>query len=118
MDNLFFEKRVLFEWLRDRLKEQTHAEISSLKEITDGIVNSLILQRLVFVLSLRSLATSSLVLKKDYPWSVYLEKHSDPSNSCIHFFYRKDFFKVARIDFNHKPLFATVDEYSVERHNR
>jgi hypothetical protein len=26
MDNLFFEKRVLFEWFRDRWKEQTHTE--------------------------------------------------------------------------------------------
>jgi hypothetical protein len=32
MDNLFL-KRVLFEWLRDRLKEQAHAKISSLKEM-------------------------------------------------------------------------------------
>jgi len=32
MDDLFL-KRVLFEWLRDRLKEQANATISSLKEI-------------------------------------------------------------------------------------
>jgi len=30
MDDLFL-KRVLFEWLRDREKEQAHAEIASLK---------------------------------------------------------------------------------------
>jgi hypothetical protein len=60
---------VLFEWLRDRWKEQAHAEIASLKEVTDRTVNSLILQRLVSVLSLRALATSSRGLRKDYPWS-------------------------------------------------
>jgi hypothetical protein len=42
MDDLFF-KRVPFEWLRDRRKEQVHAEIASLKEITDLTVNALIL---------------------------------------------------------------------------
>jgi hypothetical protein len=26
MDNLFLKKRVLFEWFRDRWKEQTHTE--------------------------------------------------------------------------------------------
>jgi hypothetical protein len=34
----------------------------------------LIFQRLISVLSLRALVTSSRVLKKDYPWSDYLEK--------------------------------------------
>jgi methylmalonyl-CoA mutase N-terminal domain/subunit len=32
MDNLFL-KRVLFEWLRERLKEQAYAKISSLKKM-------------------------------------------------------------------------------------
>jgi hypothetical protein len=36
-------------------------------------------QRLIPVLSLRTLATSSRGLKKDYPWSDYLEKLPDPS---------------------------------------
>jgi hypothetical protein len=61
MDDLFL-KRVLFEWLRDRWKEQAHS-----------------FQRLIPVLSLRTLATSSRGLKKDYPWSDYLEKLPDPS---------------------------------------
>ncbi|MDH4204458.1 MAG: hypothetical protein OEV45_02925, partial [Desulfobacteraceae bacterium] len=39
----------------------------------------LIFQRLIPVLSLRTLATSSRGLKKDYPWSDYLEKLPDPS---------------------------------------
>jgi hypothetical protein len=37
MDNLFL-KRVLFEWLRERLKEQAYAKISSLKKM--GGLNS------------------------------------------------------------------------------
>ena len=78
MDDLFL-KRVLFEWLSDRWKEQTHAEIASLKEIKDCMANLLIFQRLIPVLSLRTLATSSRGLKKDYPWSDYLEKLPDPS---------------------------------------
>ena len=73
MDDLFL-KRVLFEWLRGRQKEQAHDEIVSLKEIADRVANRLIFQRQVPVLSLRALATSSRVLKKDYPWSDYLEK--------------------------------------------
>jgi len=44
MDDLFL-KRVLFEWFRDRLKEQAHAEITSLKEIADCVTNLLIFQR-------------------------------------------------------------------------
>jgi hypothetical protein len=60
MDDLFL-KRVLFEWLRDRL---------------------LIFQRLIPVLSLRTLATSSRGLKKDYPWSDYLEKLPEGSINC------------------------------------
>ncbi len=80
MDNLFL-KRVLFEWLRDRKKEQAHAEIASFKEIEDCMANLLIFQRLIPVLSLRTLATSSRGLKKDYPWSDYLEKLPDPSNN-------------------------------------
>jgi len=42
------------------------------------MVNLLIFQRLIPVLSLRILATSSRGLKKDYPWSDYLEKLPDP----------------------------------------
>jgi len=41
-------------------------------------VNLLIFQRLIPVLSLRALATSSRGLKKDYPWSDDLEKLPDP----------------------------------------
>jgi hypothetical protein len=41
----------------------------------------LIFQRLIPVLFLRTLATSSRGLKKDYPWSDYLEKLPDPSNT-------------------------------------
>jgi len=41
------------------------------------MVNLLIFQRLIPVLSLRILATSSRGLKKDYPWSEYLEKLPD-----------------------------------------
>jgi hypothetical protein len=80
MDDLFL-KRVLFEWLRDRRKEEVHAEIASLKEIIDPTVNSLILQRLVSVLSLRALVMSSRGLKKDCPWSDDLEKL--PASSII-----------------------------------
>ena len=78
MDDLFL-KRVLFEWLRDRWKEQAQDEIASLKEIKDYMANQLIFQRLIPVLSLRTLAASSRGLKKDYPWSDYLEKLPDPS---------------------------------------
>jgi hypothetical protein len=59
-----------------------HAEITSLKEIACCTVNLLIFQRLISVLSLRAVATSSRVLKKDHPWSDYLEKLPDPSNNC------------------------------------
>jgi hypothetical protein len=45
------------------------------------MANLLIFQRLIPVLSLRILATSSRGLKKDYPWSDYLEKLSDSSNN-------------------------------------
>jgi len=51
----FFLKRVLFEWLRNRLKEQAHAEIVSLKEIEDSMAHLLIFQRLIPVLFLRPL---------------------------------------------------------------
>jgi len=43
------------------------------------MANLLIFQRLIPVLSLRTLATSSRGLKKDYPWSDYLEKLPAPS---------------------------------------
>ncbi len=43
------------------------------------MANLLIFQRLIPVLSLRTLATSSRGLKKYYPWSDYLEKLPDPS---------------------------------------
>jgi len=78
MDDLFL-KWVLFEWLRDRYKEQAFAEIKSLQEIANCAMNLLIFQRLVPVLFLRSLATSSRVLKKDHPWSDYSEKLPDTS---------------------------------------
>jgi hypothetical protein len=41
--------------------------------------NLLIFQSLISVLSLRTLATSSRGLIKDYPWSDDLEKHHDSS---------------------------------------
>ena len=77
MDDLFL-KRVLFEWLRDRYKEQANIEITSLNEIADCVTNLFIFQRLAPVLSLRAPATSSRVLKKDYPWSDYLQKTPRP----------------------------------------
>jgi hypothetical protein len=43
------------------------------------MANLLIFQRLIPVLSLQALATSSRGLKKDYPWSDYLEKLPAPS---------------------------------------
>ena len=43
------------------------------------MANLLIFQRLIPVLSSRALATSSRGLKKDYPWSAYLEKFSGSS---------------------------------------
>jgi hypothetical protein len=70
---------VLFEWLRDRKKEQAHAEIVSLRDIDDCMANPLILKRLIPGHSLRALAESSRGLKKDYSWSDYLEKLPDPS---------------------------------------
>jgi len=65
MDDLFL-KWVLFEWYRDRLKEQAHAEIASLKEIKDCMASLLIFQRLIPVLSLRTLATSFIRLRRDH----------------------------------------------------
>jgi hypothetical protein len=55
---------VLFEWLRDRQKEQAHAEIDSLKEITDCAVNSLISLRLITVLFYDPLPRVHAFLKK------------------------------------------------------
>ena len=72
---------MLFEWLRDRQKEQAHAEIASAKEIEDCMANLLIFQRRIPVFSLRALGTSSRGLKKDYQWSDDLEKLPDPSNN-------------------------------------
>jgi hypothetical protein len=43
------------------------------------MANLLIFQRLIPVLSLQNLATSSRGLKKDYPWSDDLEKLPAPS---------------------------------------
>jgi len=43
------------------------------------MTNLLIFQRLIPVLFLRALATSSRGLKKDYPWSDDLEKLPNPS---------------------------------------
>jgi hypothetical protein len=54
-----------------------------LKEITDGVANLLMFQRLVPVISLRALATSSRGLKKDYPWSDYLEKLPEGSGNWL-----------------------------------
>jgi hypothetical protein len=76
MDDLFL-KRVLFERLIVR-KNRRIAEIASLKEIENCMANLLIFQKLIPVLSLRTLTTNSRGLKKDYPWSDYLEKLADP----------------------------------------
>jgi len=45
------------------------------------MANLLIFQRLIPVLFLRALATSSRGLKKDHLWSDYLEKLPDPSTN-------------------------------------
>jgi len=76
MDDLFFN-RVLFEWLRNRScwavaesedqRKNRRMQKPHLKKNTDCVVNLLIFKRLVPVLSLRVLATSSRGLKKDYP---------------------------------------------------
>jgi len=56
------------------------------KEIEDCAANLLIFKRLILVLSLRVFATSPVRpgvitrLKKDYPWSDYLEKRPYPSS--------------------------------------
>ena len=63
---IFFLNRVLFEWLRDRYKEQAHSKISFLKEIEDYAVNLLIFHRLIPILSLRTLATSFIRLRRDH----------------------------------------------------
>jgi hypothetical protein len=60
-------------------KNRRIAEIASLKEIEYCMETLLIFQKLIPVLSLRTLATSSRGLKKDHPWSDDLEKHPDPS---------------------------------------
>ena len=60
-------------------KNRRIAEIASSKEIEDCMANLLIFQRLIPVLSLRALGTSSRGLKKDDPWSDNLEKLPDPS---------------------------------------
>jgi len=44
------------------------------------MANLLIFRRLIPVISLRTLAANSRGLKKDYPWSDYLEKLPDPSS--------------------------------------
>jgi hypothetical protein len=71
MDDLFLN-RMLFEWLRDRQKEQAHAEIVSLKEILRWCYEPIDFSKIVSCSFLRSLATSSCGLKKDYPCSGYL----------------------------------------------
>jgi hypothetical protein len=60
MDDLLL-KWVLFEWLRDCKKEQAHAEIVSLKEISNCIANLFNFQRLIPFLSLRSLAIIAII---------------------------------------------------------
>ena len=50
------------------------------------MANLLIFQRFIPVLTLRTLATSSRGLKKDYPWNDYLGKLPDPLyNKQFHF---------------------------------
>jgi hypothetical protein len=67
-------------------KNRRIAEIASLEKIKDCMANLLIFRRLIPVISLRTLATSSRGLKKDYPWSDDLEKL--PAPSIIYGFFR------------------------------
>jgi len=59
----FFEKRVLFEWFRDRSKEQTHTEIIQERESVGFKPNPLYLYRTLFFLY-DPLTTSLHGLKK------------------------------------------------------
>jgi len=60
---IFFEKRVLFEWFRDRLKEQTHIEIIQQSESVKFKLDPLYLYRTLFFLY-DPLTTSLHGLKK------------------------------------------------------
>ena len=60
---IFFEKRVLFEWFRDRQKEQTHAVTLKQQEGTCLKLNPLFLYRFLFFLY-DPLTTSLHGLKK------------------------------------------------------
>jgi hypothetical protein len=78
MDDLFL-KRVLFECIRDRQKEQTHSELvyykplALVKQVPDS--NG----RYLFFLY-EPIYASSHVLKKDYPCSDLKEKTPRPLN--------------------------------------
>jgi len=63
MDNLFFEKRVLFEWFRDRWKEQTHTETCQQNESVYFGSLQLFMDRFMFFLY-DPLTTSLHGLKK------------------------------------------------------
>jgi hypothetical protein len=63
MDDSFF-KWVLFEWIRDRKKEQAHAKTIRFNENADRKVDFLIFQRLSPVLSLRALDHEFTQFKK------------------------------------------------------
>jgi hypothetical protein len=85
MDDLSL-KRVLFEWLRDRLKEQALAKIVSLN-ILLTIQRTYLFFKYWFLFYLyeplpRVLPASGVVtrFKKDYPRSDDLEKLPDPLN--------------------------------------
>jgi len=50
MDNLFLKKRVLFEWFRDRWKEQTHTETFQQNESVCSKSRPLFIDRFLFFL--------------------------------------------------------------------
>jgi hypothetical protein len=73
---IFFKNGCCLSGLRIVRKNRRIAKIASLKEIEDHMANPLIFHRLIPVLSLRTFATSSRGLKKDYPWSGDLSKNN------------------------------------------
>ena len=74
---IFFKNGCCLSGLGIVRKNRRIAKIASLKEITGCVANLLIFQRWIPVLSLRALAASSRVLKKDYPCSAFLENYPE-----------------------------------------
>ena len=81
---ILFYKRVLFEWIRARKKEQAYAETVSLKAIAACAANLLIIKDCPLFFLNEPLTTSSRDLKKDYPSSDFLEKHPEGSIKVSH----------------------------------